>query len=130
MTSDDAAGIMLRYEDGTRGLVAISQVSAGRKNSVTIEVDGSASALAWISEDPDRLWIGHRGRPNEILQRDPALASRIGRPHHRLPGRPCRGIPRHVPGAVRRGLRRRRRGAPAGEPTLPHLCRWSRRGVL
>ena len=65
---------MLRFEDGARGVVAISQVSAGRKNTVSIEVDGAESALAWYSEDPDRLWIGHRGRPNEILQRDPSLA--------------------------------------------------------
>jgi predicted dehydrogenase len=75
MTSDDAAGILLRFEDGARGVVTISQISAGRKNSLNLEVDGSAAALSWYSEDPDRLWIGHRGRPNEIWQRDPALAT-------------------------------------------------------
>jgi predicted dehydrogenase len=72
MTSDDAAGILLRFENGARGTASISQVSAGRKNSVSFEVDGSDSALSWYSEDPDRLWIGHRGRANEILQRDPS----------------------------------------------------------
>ena len=75
MSSDDAAGIMLRFANGARGIVAISQVSAGRKNSVSIEVDGSESALSWFSETPDHLWVGHRGRANEILQRDPALAA-------------------------------------------------------
>ncbi|MBA2336909.1 MAG: Gfo/Idh/MocA family oxidoreductase [Acidimicrobiia bacterium] len=75
MTSDDAASIMLRFEDGARGLVAVSQVAAGHKNSLTIEVDGSAAALAWLSEEPDRLWIGHRGRPNEVLHRDPTMAA-------------------------------------------------------
>jgi predicted dehydrogenase len=75
MSSDDAAGILLRFANGARGVVAISQVSAGRKNSVSIEVDGSESALSWFSENPDHLWVGHRGRPNEILQRDPSLAS-------------------------------------------------------
>lgn len=74
MSSDDAAGILLRFDNGGRGAVTISQVSAGRKNSVSIEVDGSEAALSWFSENPDHLWIGHRGRPNEILQRDPALA--------------------------------------------------------
>lgn len=73
MSSDDGAGILLRFEDGARGTVSISQTSAGRKNSVSIEVDGSDSALSWYSEHPDHLWIGHRGRPNEILQRDPSL---------------------------------------------------------
>jgi predicted dehydrogenase len=75
MSSDDGAGILLRFEGGTRGVLAVSQTSAGRKNSISIEVDGSDSALSWFSEDPDRLWIGHRGRPNEILQRDPSLAA-------------------------------------------------------
>ncbi|MDJ0954471.1 MAG: Gfo/Idh/MocA family oxidoreductase [Acidimicrobiia bacterium] len=75
MESDDGAGILLRFDNGARGVVTISQVSAGRKNSVSIEVDGSDSALSWFSENPDHLWIGHRGRPNEILQRDPSLAS-------------------------------------------------------
>ena len=73
MSSDDGAGILLRFEDGARGMVAISQTSAGRKNCVSIEVDGAESALSWFSEDPDRLWIGHRGRPNEVLQRDPSI---------------------------------------------------------
>jgi len=74
MVSDDAAGVLLRFANGARGVLTISQVSAGRKNSVSIEVDGSESALSWFSENPDLLWIGHRGRPNEILQRDPSLA--------------------------------------------------------
>ena len=75
MSSDDAASIMLEFEDGARGLVAVSQVSAGRKNSVSIEVDGAESAVSWFSENPDHLWVGHRGRPNELRQRDPSLAS-------------------------------------------------------
>ena len=73
VTTDDAATILLRYEDGTRGAVTISQVSAGRKNSLAFEVDGSKSAVAWDSERPDELWLGHRGRANELLLRDPAL---------------------------------------------------------
>lgn len=73
MTSDDAAGILLRYEGGARGAVTISQVSAGQKNSVRYEVAGSESALRWFSAEPEDLFIGHRGRPNEILSRDPAL---------------------------------------------------------
>lgn len=93
MSSDDGASIMLRYEDGTRGLVAISQMSAGRKNTVSIEIDGSESALAWMSEDPDRLWIGHRGRANEILQRDPSLVDESVRPIVGYPGGHVEGYP-------------------------------------
>jgi len=73
MTSDDAAGILLRYEGGARGAVTISQVSAGQKNSVRYEIAGSESAIRWLSTEPEDLFVGHRGRANEISSRDPAL---------------------------------------------------------
>jgi predicted dehydrogenase len=73
MTTEDLAHVLLRYEDGSRGQVTISQVSSGRKNHISFEVDGSAGALAWSSERHEELWLGHRDRPNEILLRDPAL---------------------------------------------------------
>lgn len=51
----------------------ISQVAAGRRNAISLEVDGSAGALAWSSERNEELWLGHRDRPNELLWRDPSL---------------------------------------------------------
>ena len=87
MTTEDAALILLRYANGARGSVAISQVSAGRKNSVQWEIDGAAAAASWDSETPDHLWIGHRGRPNEILQRGAELMNATGTAAQRaLPG--------------------------------------------
>ena len=73
MRSDDAAGVLVRFDNGARGVCTISQVSAGRKNFLHWEVDGSDSAMAWNTESPDDLWMGHRGRPNEIFKRDPGL---------------------------------------------------------
>lgn len=73
MTSEDAALILVRFGDGTRGVVTASQVSAGRKNGITLELNGSTSSMAWKGERPDELWIGHRDRANEILMRDPSL---------------------------------------------------------
>ena len=73
MTTDDLAHILLRFEGGARGSVVISQVSAGRRNHVAFEVDGSDGALYWSSERNEQLWLGHRGRPNELLWRDQAL---------------------------------------------------------
>ncbi len=86
MTTDDIALLLLRFADGARGSVAISQVSAGRKNSLQYEIDGSLASAAWDSETPDHLWLGHRDRPNEILQRGPALMNATGVAAASLPG--------------------------------------------
>jgi predicted dehydrogenase len=84
--TEDVATILLRFEGGARGSVAISQLSAGRKNSLQYEIDGSSSAVAWDSEQPDQAWIGHRDRPNEVLIRNPALMNAAGAAAARLPG--------------------------------------------
>jgi predicted dehydrogenase len=119
MSSDDGAGILLRLEGGARGLVAVSQVSAGRKNSVSIEVDGSESALAWLSEDPDRLWIGHRGRPNEVLQRDPSLVDATVRGLVGYPGGHVEGYPDTFRALFAKVYADVQRGAPSPEPAYP-----------
>ena len=84
--TEDAATILLRYENGARGLVGVSQISAGRKNSLQYEIDGSQASAAWDSEQPDSVWLGHRGRPNEVMARDAALMTDAGRAAAALPG--------------------------------------------
>ena len=84
--TEDVATILLRFEGGARGSVAISQLSPGRKNSLGYQIDGSSSAVAWDSEQPEQLWIGHRDRPNELLLRNPALMNAAGAAAARLPG--------------------------------------------
>jgi predicted dehydrogenase len=86
MQTEDVATVLLRFESGARGAVAISQISPGRKNSLRYEIDGSLAAAAWDSEQPDQLWIGHRDEPNEILIRNPALMGPAGRAAAALPG--------------------------------------------
>jgi predicted dehydrogenase len=86
IATEDAAVILLRFENGARGAVSISQISAGRKNSLQYEIDGSGSSVAWDSEQPDQIWFGHRDRPNEILLKNPALMGPAGRAASALPG--------------------------------------------
>ena len=84
--TEDCASILLRFENGARGSLTVSQVSPGRKNSLCFEIDGSESAAAWNSEQPDELWMGYRSRPNELLRRDPSLLNAAGRRAASLPG--------------------------------------------
>ena len=75
ISTEDYASILLRYENGARGVLTVSQVSAGRKNRLNFEIDGSKSSVSFESERPNELWIGHRDKPNEILLKDPSLLS-------------------------------------------------------
>jgi predicted dehydrogenase len=119
MTSDDAAGILLRYQDGARGAVTISQVSAGRRNTLGYEIAGSDSAISWSSERPDDLWIGHRGRPNELLHRDPALAGPEAAALIAYPGGHLEGFPDTFRALFSRVYLDVIDGSPASSPAYP-----------
>jgi predicted dehydrogenase len=90
--TEDCATILLRYANGALGALTVSQVSPGRKNSLEFEIDGANDAAAWSSERPEELWIGHRGRPNQVLLRDPALLNADGRAATGLPGGHAEGF--------------------------------------
>jgi predicted dehydrogenase len=93
MATEDVASILLRFDNGARGAVSVSQISAGRKNSLRWEIDGATDAAAWDSETPDHLWIGHRDRPNEILIKDPSLLDENARGYAHYPGGHPEGYP-------------------------------------
>ena len=84
--TEDAATLLLRYANGARGAVTVSQVNVGRKNSLVWDVAGAEGSAAWDSERPDHLFLGRRDGPNGVLQRDPGLMNATGAAATRLPG--------------------------------------------
>ena len=67
--TDDFASVLLRFANGSRGNLAVSQVAAGRKNCIRIEVYGSKKSASWCSEDPEILRFGNRDAANETAVR-------------------------------------------------------------
>ena len=93
ITTDDYASILLHFDGSARGVVTVSQISAGRKTRLWFEVDGSEGSLAWNSESPNTLWIGHRREPNQELIKDPSLMSPETRGYAAYPGGHAEGYP-------------------------------------
>ena len=63
-----------------------SQVFAGRKNGLRMEVYGTKASVAWNQERPDELWVGHRDSGNGIFIKDPSLLAAGARSYADLPG--------------------------------------------
>ncbi len=91
--TDDYGAVLFHYENGARGTMNVSQVSAGRKNQLTFEIYGSKAAISWNGENPNELWIGYRDRPNEVLIKDPSLLSENARAFTSYPGGHAEGFP-------------------------------------
>jgi predicted dehydrogenase len=93
MTTDDYGSILLHFEGGLRGVLTVSQVSAGRKNRMWFEIDGSEGSLAWDEEQPNVLWIGSRKEANRYLIKDPSLMSPQARGYAAYPAGHAEGYP-------------------------------------
>lgn len=71
--TEDYATILLGFDNGARGAVTISQVFAGRKNRLNVEIAGSKKSAVWESERPNEIWFGRRDTVNEHMLKDPSL---------------------------------------------------------
>ena len=67
--TEDFASVLLQFSNGARGNLAVSQVAAGRKNCIRLEIYGAKKSAWWCSEEPDVLHIGNRDAPNEAALR-------------------------------------------------------------
>jgi predicted dehydrogenase len=85
VTTEDAALVQFETDGGALGSVVVSQISAGRKNRLWLEIDGSEEAIAFDQEHPEELWCGRR-EALTIVRRDPAELSPPAARYASLPG--------------------------------------------
>jgi predicted dehydrogenase len=83
--TEDMGAVLFRM-GRARGAMTASQVSAGRKNRLSIEIYGTKAGVAWDQERPDELWIGHRDSANCVIVKDPSLLKPAARAYADLPG--------------------------------------------
>lgn len=84
--TEDFAAVILRMGERTRGAFTVSQISAGRKNRLCLEIYGSKGSVTWDQEKPDELWMGQRNEPNRLVVKDPSLMLKAARGYADLPG--------------------------------------------
>jgi predicted dehydrogenase len=84
--TEDFGAVLLHLGERARAAFTVSQVSAGCKNRLSIEVYGTKAGVAWNGERPDELWVGRRDARNQILLKDPSLLEAGAAAYADLPG--------------------------------------------
>ena len=82
--TEDAAIVQFETDQGAVGSTVISQISAGRKNRLWLEVDGADEALTFCQEEPEELWVGRRESVT-LIKRDPEHMSAAAQRYAVLP---------------------------------------------
>jgi len=82
---EDLATVLLRWENGARGVFTVGQVLPGHKNNLQLEINGREASLMWNQEHQNELWMGRHDAPATILNKDPALLFAEARAYTHLP---------------------------------------------
>lgn len=105
--SEGYGNVLMRFDDGSKGMTCISQVSSGRKNHIVFELNGTKKSIWWDHERPNELMIGNRNEPNQMMLKDAVLMDDMVKEYAHYPaghneGYPtavknfCRNVYRHI----------------------------------
>ena len=83
---EDLGSVLVRLENGCKGVFTAGQVCAGHKNDLVFEVDGLGGSLRWYQERQNELWLGRRDGGNVELAKDPGAMDASARGYAHLPG--------------------------------------------
>ncbi len=82
---DDDGAMLLRFDNGARGVLMASQVSVGEENALTIRVYGEQGGLEWSQQQPNTLWLKWSDRPTEMLRTGGGYLGAAARDNTRTP---------------------------------------------
>lgn len=83
---DDNAQMLLRFNEGVKGMLWASQIAPGNENNIRLRVYGEKAGLEWRQEDPNYLWWKPLGKPPELIRRAGAGANAVAAHASRIPG--------------------------------------------
>jgi len=84
--TEDFGSVLLHLDTGTRACLTVSQVNAGRKNALSVDLAGARGSAKWEQEHAQQLWLGYRSQPNQTVGDSPELLRAPARSASRYPG--------------------------------------------
>jgi predicted dehydrogenase len=65
---DDDGNILLRFDNGAKGILHASQISAGEENNLNIRVYGEKGGLEWHQMEPNTLLVKWLDKPTQVYR--------------------------------------------------------------
>lgn len=82
---EDDGNILVHYDNGARGILYASQISAGEENNLNIRIYGEKASLEWYQEHPNELIVKYADKPRQTLRRGNDYLSKAAKDNTRLP---------------------------------------------
>lgn len=65
---DDDGAVLLKFDNGSKGVLIASQVAAGEENALRIRVYGEKGGIEWFQHDPNTLTVRWLDEPTQVLR--------------------------------------------------------------
>lgn len=65
---DDDANVLLRFDNGAKGVLHCSQISVGEENNLNIRVYGEKGGLEWHQKEPNTLLVKWPDQPMQVYR--------------------------------------------------------------
>ena len=82
---EDDGNMLVRYQDGAKGVLYASQISCGEENNLSIRVYGKKGSLEWKQEHPNELMLRLKDKPTQVLRRGNGYLSDVAKKFTRIP---------------------------------------------
>ena len=82
---DDDGSVLLRFNNGAKGILWASQVAIGMENALKIRIYAEKGTLEWAQEEPNSLWVRFGDRPAEIRRTATDFVGTLASSNVRLP---------------------------------------------
>lgn len=82
---DDDGNVLLRFDNGAKGILHASQISAGEENNLNIRIYGTKAGLQWSQMAPNSLYVKWLDKPMEVLRTGGHRLSPEAGAHTRIP---------------------------------------------
>jgi predicted dehydrogenase len=84
--------VLIRFDNGLKGVIRSTQVAAGEENNHTIAVYGSKASLKWGQENPNYLYLLSDSEPLKVLKPAHGYNSEFAEKSHTMPSGHPEGI--------------------------------------
>ncbi|MBK8502693.1 MAG: Gfo/Idh/MocA family oxidoreductase [Saprospiraceae bacterium] len=82
---DDDASVLLRFDNGAKGVLMCSQISAGEENALSIRVYGEKGSIEWHQHDPNTMFVKWLDKPMEVYRTGQGYMGAAAQAHTRVP---------------------------------------------
>ena len=82
---DDDANVLLRFANGAKGVLHVSQICVGEENNLRIKVFGETGGIEWQQQEPNSLQYRSLNQPLQVFRTASSKVSVVANQVSRIP---------------------------------------------